>query len=226
MIARSEAEFLDRYVVRRGYDARLPRLWNPVRMTYIDTIPEEQATGAVAELYDADRANAGEVRNLTKALSHAPEICAAWVQLNAAIKARMDLRRYELATIAAARRLRSTYCAHAHGAVLLENFLDADTLRAVIADHRDAGLEPVDVAVMDYADKIVVDAASVTEEDIDRLRSFGLSDSDILDVAAAASARCFFSKLLDALGVQADASYASLDGDLSAALTFGRPVEA
>jgi uncharacterized peroxidase-related enzyme len=193
-------------------------------MTFIETIPEADAAGPVAELYDTDRATFGEVRNLTKALSLAPEVCTAWVQLNTTIKARMDLRRYELATIAAARRLRSTYCAHAHGSVLLDQFLEADSLRALMADHRDAGLEPVDVAVMDYADKIVVDATSVTEEDIDRLRSHGLSDSDIIDVAAAASARCFFSKLLDALGVQADASYSALGSELSAALTVGRPV--
>jgi uncharacterized peroxidase-related enzyme len=146
------------------------------------------------------------------------------MQLNGAIKARMDLRRYELATIAAARRLRSTYCAHAHGSVLLEQFMDAEALRAVMADHHEAGLEPVDVAVMDYAEKIVDDATSVTEMDVERLREHGLSDSDILDVAAAAAARCFFSKLLDALGVQADATFRELEPELSAALTVGRPV--
>jgi hypothetical protein len=32
----------------------------------------------------------------------------------------MDLRRYELATLAAARRLRSSYCCLAHGRVLAE----------------------------------------------------------------------------------------------------------
>ena len=58
----------------------------------------------------------------------------------------------------------------------------------------------------------------------DLLRTHGLSDSEILDVAAAASARCFFSKLLDALGVQADAAYHELDPALSAVLTVGRPV--
>jgi len=34
----------------------------------------------------------------------------AWHQLNGAIKESMDLRCYELATLAAARRLRSSYC--------------------------------------------------------------------------------------------------------------------
>jgi uncharacterized peroxidase-related enzyme len=193
-------------------------------MTYIETVPEAEATGAVAEMYATDREQFGQLRNLTQALSLAPEIVAAWMQLNGAIKARMDLRRYELATIAAARRLRSTYCAHSHGSVLLEQFMDAEALRAVMADHHEAGLEPVDVAVMDYAEKIVDDATSVTEMDVERLREHGLSDSDILDVAAAAAARCFFSKLLDALGVQADATFRELEPELSAALTVGRPV--
>jgi hypothetical protein len=34
----------------------------------------------------------------------------------------MDLRRYELATVAAAKRLRSSYYALAHGSVLAEQF--------------------------------------------------------------------------------------------------------
>lgn len=49
-----------------------------------------------------------------------PEVYAAWGQLNGAIKAGMDLRRYELATLAAARRLRSSYCCLAHGQVLAD----------------------------------------------------------------------------------------------------------
>jgi uncharacterized peroxidase-related enzyme len=195
-------------------------------MTYIETISEEAASGPVAELYAADRDGFGQVRNLTRALSLAPEIAAAWQALNGAIKARMDLRRYELATLAAARRLRSSYCMLAHGSVLLEQFVDPETLKAIVSDHSDASLEPVDVAVMDLADKVVADASSVTQADIGRLRSFGLSDSDILDVVAAAAARCFFSKLLDGLGTAPDASYSSLDSGVLDALVVGRPIAA
>jgi uncharacterized peroxidase-related enzyme len=195
-------------------------------MTYIETIAEAEASGAVAAMYQADRDAAGQVRNFTKAFSPAPDVYAAWVALNTAIKARMDLRRYELATLAAARRLRSTYCVHAHGSVLLDQFLDAGTLGAVVADHRNAGLDPVDVAVMDFADKIAADATTATQADVDHLRSFGLSDSDILDVATAAAVRCFFSKTLDALGVEADARYHELPAELGAAFTVGRPVSA
>jgi uncharacterized peroxidase-related enzyme len=193
-------------------------------MTFIQTVPEDQASGPVAESYEDDRKTFGHVRNLTAGLSLAPEIVVAWQQLNGAIKARMELRRYELTTVAAARRLRSTYCAMAHSSVLMNELVDPATMRAIVADHHDAGLEPVDVAVMDLADKVVQDATAVTQEDIDRLRSLSLSDSEILDVVAAAAARCFFSKLLDGLGIQADASYGDLDPELRSVLTVGRPI--
>ena len=47
-------------------------------MTYIETVPEEQAVGALAELYAADRATFGRLPNLTQAFSARPEIYAAW----------------------------------------------------------------------------------------------------------------------------------------------------
>jgi len=76
-------------------------------MTFIEVVPEARATGAVAEMYEVDREAFAGLPNLTKAFSLHPEVYAAWRQLNGAIKANMDLRRYELATVAAARRLRS-----------------------------------------------------------------------------------------------------------------------
>jgi uncharacterized peroxidase-related enzyme len=193
-------------------------------MTFIDTIPESEATDATAELYAGDREVFGDLPNFTRAFSLRPDVYAAWRQLNGAIKSNMDLRRYELATVAAARRLRSSYCMLAHGSVLTEEFLEPHELRAVVADHRSAELDGADVAVMDLADKVADDATTVERADIDRLRSFGLSDADILDVVLAAAARCFFSKSLDALGVEPDAKYAELDTALRETLTVGRPI--
>lgn len=193
-------------------------------MTFIETVPESQASGPAAEMYELDRELFGDLPNFTKAFSARPEVYAAWRQLNAAIKANMDLRRYELATLAAARRLRSSYCTLAHGSVLMAKFLEPGVVRALVDDYRAAGLEPADLAVMDLADKVAHDATSVTQADVDHLRALGLSDGDILDVVLAASVRCFFSKTLDALGVQPDAKYAELDPDLQHTLTVGRPI--
>jgi uncharacterized peroxidase-related enzyme len=160
--------------------------------------------------------------NYERAFAERPEVLAAWVQLNTAIKAGMDLRRYELATLAAARRLRSSYCCLAHGTVLLEQF-DEPVLEIAL-DHRKAGLAEIDVAVMDLAERVVDDATSIGDADLQRLRELGLSEAEIMDVVLAASARCFFSKTLDALGVLPDAGYAELEPDLREALVVGRPI--
>lgn len=193
-------------------------------MTFIETVPEDQATGPVAAAYETDRQAFGSLPNFTRAFSLRPDVYAAWRQLNAAIKVNMDLRRYELATVAAARRLRSSYCTLAHGSVLLDKFLEPEAVRAVVSDHHTAGLGSVDVAVMDLADKIAHDATAVTEADVDRLRSLGLTDAEIADVVLAAAARCFFSKALDGLGVEPDAKYAQLDPELRDVLTVGRAI--
>jgi uncharacterized peroxidase-related enzyme len=193
-------------------------------MTFIETVPEGDASGELTRMYETDRDIFGHLPNLTRAFSHRPAVYAAWRELNGAIKASMDLRRYELATVAAARRLRSSYCALAHGSVLMEKFVAPDELAAIVSDHHDAGLHPVDVAVMDLADKVAQDATSVTQADVDGLRAHGLSDAEIFDVVAAAAARCFFSKVLDGVGAQADAKYAELDASLREALTVGRPI--
>ena len=160
--------------------------------------------------------------NLERAFTARPEVYAAWVELNGAIKAGMDLRRYELATLAAARRLRSSYCCLAHGTVLLERF-DEPVLE-IARDHRAAGLDEIDVAVMDLAERVVDDATSIGDEDLQPLRELGLSETDIMDVVLAAAARCFFSTTLDALGVQPDASYLELDAELRDVLVVGRPI--
>src|SRR5262249_27291062 len=152
------------------------------------------ATGATAELYENDREAFGFIPNFTRAFSLRPAVYAAWRQLNGEIKRDMDLRRYELATLAAARRLRSSYCMLAHGSRLVDRFLEPEALQTVVADHRAADLDATDVAVMDLAEKVADDATSVEQADIDRLRSLGLSDAEIVDVVLAAAARSFFSK--------------------------------
>jgi uncharacterized peroxidase-related enzyme len=162
------------------------------------------------------------VTNYERAFELRPAVYTAWQQLNGAIKTEMDLRRYELVTLAAARRLRSSYCCLAHGKVLAERF--GEPVARIAADHRAAGLDKIDVAVMDLAEQVAEDATSVSAADLQRLRDLGLSQEEIVDVILAAAARCFFSKTLDALGVRPDSGYRDLDPGLRQALVVGRPI--
>ena len=160
--------------------------------------------------------------NHERAFADRPEVYAAWFRLNGAIKAGMDLRRYELVTLAAARRLRSSYCCLAHGTVLVERF--GEPVLEIALDHHAAGLDEVDVAVMDLAERVVDDATSIADADLQRLRDLGLSEAEIMDVVLAAAARCFFSKTLDALDIRPDSSYRELEPRLRETLVVGRPI--
>ena len=162
----------------------------------------------------------GDGTNMEQLFELRPEAYAAWRQLVTAVKATSDERRYELATLAAARRLRSSYCALAHGKVLAEQFYDFDSVPAF-----PEGLDDADRAIMAFAEQVVADASAITEADVEQLRGHGLSDGEIFDVVLAATIRCFFSKTLDALGVQPDADFAQLDPAFRQALTAGRPID-
>lgn len=160
--------------------------------------------------------------NYERAFARRPDVYAAWTELLGAIKANMDLRRYELVTLAAALRLRSSYCSLAHGKILLEQF--GEPVDEIARDRRAAGLDEVDVAVMDLAGRVVDDASSIGAADLQRLGDLGLTDDEVMDVVLAAAARCFFAKTTDALGVLPDASFAELDPELREVLVVGRPI--
>lgn len=193
-------------------------------MAFVSTVPAHEAGGDVRAMYEKSQAGLGYVPNYAKLFSHRPAVMAAWGSLLGSIKANMDARRYELVTLAAARAMRSSYCMLAHGKILREQFFDAAQLAAMAEDFNAANLAPVDVAIMAYAEHIVRDASSVTADEVDQLRRHGLTDAEIFDIAAATAARCFFSKLLDALGAEPDSAYTRLEETLQHALAVGRPI--
>lgn len=191
---------------------------------FIETISEGTATGATAEYYDQQRKSWGFLPNYTGAFGHRPDVAQAWNALNLAIRGGMDRRRFELATIAAARALRSTYCTTAHSMMLRDVCGDETSLRRIAEAPAGETLDGQDRAVYRFATKVATDAASVRQEDVDELRAVGLSDTDIADVVYAAAARSFFTKVLDGLGAQLDTRLAeTFDPALYASMVVGRP---
>lgn len=193
-------------------------------MAFVSTTSEAQAEGEVAELYAENREAWGYVPDFAKVLCLRPAVFRAWGQLIGEIRGTMDRRRFELATLAAARQLRSSYCSLAHAKVLRDRFLSVEQLVAVAVDHHHAGLDELDVAVMDLAAQVAADATQVTAANVERLRALGLSDPEIADVVLAAAARSFFTKALDGLGAEPDPAFRELEPELQEVLVVGRPI--
>ena len=193
-------------------------------MTFVNTIPEEEASGELQRLYEENLESHGFIPNYVRAFSHRPEVMFAWGNLLGTIKSNMDTRRYELVTLAAARALRSSYCMLAHSSVLLDQFYTSEQLIEIATDYHTADLAPADVAMMAFAEKVVRAATAITQADVDDLKQHGFSDAEIFDIIAAAAARCFLSKTADALGAEPDEVFLEMNEALRQTLVIGRPI--
>jgi uncharacterized peroxidase-related enzyme len=192
---------------------------------FVTPVAEDAAQGDLAEYYQRQRRSWGFLPDYAGAFSTRPDVASAWDRMNAAVRDGMDRRRFEIATIAAARAMRSTYCTAAHSRFLRDVCGDEATMRSIAEQPDGASLGPVDRAVFEFASKVAADASEVDQADVDRLKEVGgLSDADVADVVFAVAARAFFTRVLDGLGAQLDRQTSeALPADLRDAMVVGRP---
>jgi uncharacterized peroxidase-related enzyme len=193
-------------------------------MAFIDTIPASRAEDDVRAMYARQQEHYGYVPSYAKVFCHRPEIMRLWAQLQSGIKRHMDKRRFELVTFAAANALRSTLCSMAHGRALTEFFSMAD-VQALARGEAPESLSAAEVAMVAFGRQVARDASSVASGDVERLKQHGFSDGEIFDIAATAAARAFWTKIIEALGVEADAAFRTLNSEFRRALAVGRPPE-
>jgi uncharacterized peroxidase-related enzyme len=174
-------------------------------------------------MYDRQQKHYGYVPNYATVFSHRPEVMRRWAELLSAIKRPMSKRRFELATFAAAVELRSTLCTLAHGKALLAFFSAADVM-AMAGGELPASLTAAEAGLMRFARAVARDASAITASDVAELKGYGFSDAEVFDVVVTVAGRAFFTKVVESLGVAADAPLRELDGAFRDALSVGRPV--
>ncbi|WP_203135266.1 carboxymuconolactone decarboxylase family protein [Microbacterium sp. JZ31] len=191
---------------------------------YLKTVSDEEATAEIAEAYAAERAGMGTVMNATRALSARPDMLVPVDRLLNQLRDgfSLGLEAFRMITLVVAKHVPSNYCSHVYFRGLTR-FAGRDQALAIQADHRSAGLSERDVAMLDYAEQIAIDASRVRAADIDRLRAVGFSDLNIADIAYAASFRCFLSRYYDAVGATVEPQFLDDDPTVREQLTVGRP---
>ncbi len=192
-------------------------------MPFIETVSLSEATGDVRNMYERQEQSFGYLPNYALVFCHRPEIMGLWAKLLSGIRRNLDRRRFELATLAAALELRSSYCSLAHGRALTE-YLSPEDVRAIAAGADVASVSAAERAMMDFARQVARDARAVTREQVEALRAHGFSDAEVFDVAAVAAARAFLTKLVDGLGAEPDSVFLDMEEAFRSALTVGRPI--
>ncbi len=191
---------------------------------YLQTIGEDEATGAVADIFEKQKAQLGFVMATAKAFTSRPDLLPIYTEFSDRIRAgfSLGLREWRLITLIAAKHIPSTYCSYVYGKQLIADLGSKDAVMAIQRDFRNAGLSAKDVEMLAYAEKIARDASQVSRADIDRLRSVGFTDREICDIALCASFRCFVSRFFDAVGAGPEAAYVDEDPEFRAAMTVGK----
>lgn len=78
------------------------------------------------------------------------------------------------------------------------------------------------MAMLEYVEKVTLNAYKVTPEDIEKLREHGFTDGEILDIAIVAAWRAFYSKVLDAVGTEPDEIYKDMEEQFLKTMVVGR----
>jgi len=193
-------------------------------MSFIQTTRPADADGETAAMYLRQQSSWGYVPNYAKVFCHRPEVMARWGRLLAEIKRPMDKRRFELVTFVAAHELGNTACTLAHGRALRPYFND-EQIVAIGAGCLQGVLDEAEQAMVHYARQVARDASQVAPAHVAALKAHGLTDAEVFDIAAAAAGRAFFTKMLDALGVEPDSPFLAMDEAFRAPLTVGRAVD-
>lgn len=98
----------------------------------------------------------------------------------------------------------------AHGEALRQETRDDALVAAIKADYRTAPIDQVTRRLLDYAERMTRDAASLIEADIRALREGGISDEQILETLHVAGLYNYLDRMADALGVEIDPEFRPL----------------
>jgi uncharacterized peroxidase-related enzyme len=176
-------------------------------MSWISRVPEAEASGEIAALYERMRAHSsrGAVSSVWQACGlDAPGLGAMFAHYEALMRDPAPLTRAQAEMIALVVSATNgcAYCVAHHGPKLAAVLGDAALARAVAKDYREANLPARDRVLLDAAVALTCEPAERKSEDIERQREYGLGDAAILKATEIAAYYNFINRIVSALGVE------------------------
>ncbi|MGR3310040.1 MAG: carboxymuconolactone decarboxylase family protein [Candidatus Brocadiales bacterium] len=177
-------------------------------MARIKIVNETEAQDKVKEIYDGIKSKFGVVPNAVKIFSINPEFLTMqdniFNNLIMSDKTGIPRKLKEMIALVVSKINDCDYCISAHSRFLRTLGMPDGQIRNLIVDYNFADLDEKDIGVLDVAEKITLNAQTVTDEDIETLREVGLKDEDILEVVVIASYFNFINRVIDSLKVEKD----------------------
>lgn len=174
-------------------------------MTFIKTIPKEEAQSPLKELYQEieDTFGMKKIPNGLMAASIDPEITRGVWQLVKSILLRdssIDMALKETIALVVSKNNSCSYCVGAHNMMLKAIGFDSKKIEELNKDYQSSSLSEKEKAVLDFSLKVTNESYKITEKDHENLKKHGMTEQQILEVISVASLFNFINRFVDALG--------------------------
>ncbi|MGC9308191.1 MAG: peroxidase-related enzyme [Thermoplasmatota archaeon] len=174
-------------------------------MSWIHTISNEDATGALKKSYDMAMDQRGKLSNIMQVQSLYPRAMQAHLDLYMAVMfADSGLSREdrELLALVVSAANGCSYCVRHHAEALGHYWKDEGRVQRLIDDAASVTLSERQNCMVDYARTLTLHPSEMQESDVDRLRRQRLRDEDILAVNLIVSYFNFVNRIALGLGVE------------------------
>jgi len=183
-------------------------------VSWTRSIAPEQATGALAALYDQvrQRSSRGAVGNVWQALGADPVALRGLLDQVRALMdepAPLSAAQAELIALVVSATNGNTYCVAHHGPRLARALGDEPLARAVARDYREANLAARDRVLLDYAVALTCEPAERTQDDVERVREYGFDDEAIVRATQIAAFYNLVNRVVCGLGVTLESDVAA-----------------
>lgn len=185
-------------------------------MTWIATIPPEQATGPLAALYRAIESARGGVAVVHQAQSLNPRALRAHLDLYRAVvfqDSTLPRRLREAVAVVVSATNRCAYCVAHHGEALARLGEPAAVVDALSRGDVPDDLPTGDRLLLAWARRGAERPAEATAADLEALRDAGFDDRAILDATLTVAYFSFVNRLVLLLGARLEPDYARTCGD-------------
>jgi uncharacterized peroxidase-related enzyme len=175
--------------------------------------PEDRLPDDIRAIYEANRAKIGFVPNVFRAYARRPDHFRAFMGYHDVLmKGEGGLSRAEREAIvvAVSSENRCQYCMTAHGAALRILGKDPILAEQIANNWRTADLSPRLRAILTFASRVNEAGFAATDAEIDALRTAGLSDDDVWDVAAIAAFFGFSNRMAGLMDMRPNPEFYSM----------------
>jgi uncharacterized peroxidase-related enzyme len=174
-------------------------------LPFIKVIDETDATGKLKEAYQAITKSRGKLSNIMKIHSLLPDAMLSHIELYKTImfsNSNLSRELNELIAVVVSTANKCAYCINHHAEALNFYWKDADKIKQLINDYNSIGLDPKIKILLDYANQLTLTPNDITQSDVDKLKSLGWNDEDILSANLVVSYFNFVNRIALGLGVE------------------------